>query len=244
MFKQLSTRNLNWIWITVAILLVFEIVFFHGGSLISAFISGFFVYFSWKRLHSLGWKIVFAIAVISFILNVFNLLAVRFLIVVAIVVFILNYVKSTKEPSKEEPELPNKTGLKEEDPLIQVDNLFDERFFDDFRTEETAYQWKDVNMHGIYGDRIIDLSNTVLPYDTAVISIRHIVGNIEIYVPYEVEVSIHHSSIFGRASIFGEYHGRLMNKSLHYETKNYSTAQQRVKIVTSLFSGDIEVKRI
>lgn len=134
--------------------------------------------------------------------------------------------------------------MKDEEPLVQVDNLFNERFFDDFRTEETAYQWKDVNMHGIYGDRVIDLSNTVLPYDTAIISIRHLVGNIEIYVPYEVEVSIHHSSIFGRASIFGEYHGRLMNKSLHYETKKYNTAHQRVKIVTSLFSGDIEVKRI
>ncbi len=57
MYKQLSTRNLNWIWITVAILLVFEIVFFHGGSLISALISGFFVYFSWKRLHSLAGRL-------------------------------------------------------------------------------------------------------------------------------------------------------------------------------------------
>lgn len=244
MFKQIPTRNLNWIWITVAILLVFEIVFFHGGALISALISGFFVYFSWKRLHSLGWKIVFAIAAISFVLNVFNLLAVRFLIVVVIAIIILNFIKSTKEPSKEKPELPNKSSLTEEESLVQVDRLFDERFFDDFRTEETAYQWKDVNMHGIYGDRVIDLSNTVLPYDTAVISIRHLAGNIEIYVPYEVEVSIHHSSIFGRASIFGVYHGRLMNKSLHYETKNYNTAHQRVKIVTSLFSGDIEVKRV
>lgn len=244
MFKQIPTRNLNWIWITVAILLVFEIVFFHGGATISALISGFFVYFSWKRLHSLGWKIVFAIAAISFVLNVFNLLAVRFLIVVVIAIIILNFIKSTKEPSKEKPELPNKSSLTEEEPLVQVDRLFDERFFDDFRTEETAYQWKDVNMHGIYGDRVIDLSNTVLPYDTAVISIRHLAGNIEIYVPYEVEVSIHHSSIFGRASIFGVYHGRLMNKSLHYETKNYNTAHQRVKIVTSLFSGDIEVKRV
>ncbi|WP_152658238.1 cell wall-active antibiotics response protein LiaF [Oceanobacillus sp. CFH 90083] len=244
MFKQLSTKNLNWIWITVAVLLVVEIAFFHGGSLISAFISGFFVYFSWKRLNALGWKIVFAIAAISFLLSMFNLLAVRFLIVVIIVILILNYSKSTKNPSKEKPELPNKSGLHSEDPLIKIDNLFDERMFDDARTEETAYQWKDVNMHGIYGDRVIDLSNTVLPYDTAVISIRHLIGNIEIYVPYEVEVSIHHSSMFGRASILGENHNRLMNKSLHYETKDYSTAHQRVKIVTSLFSGDIEVKRV
>ncbi|GIO23231.1 cell wall-active antibiotics response protein LiaF [Oceanobacillus sp. J11TS1] len=243
MFKQLTTKNLNWILITGAILLIFEIVFFHGGSLVSAVISGFFVYFSWKRLHTLWWKIVFAISMISFVLAFFNLLAVRFFVVVTIVFLILNYIKSTKEPSKVKPEFPNNASLNEE-PLIQIDSLFDERFFDDFRTEETAYQWKDVNMQGIYGDRIIDLSNTVLPNDTAIISIRHVVGNIEIYVPYEVEVSIHHSSVFGRASIFGAYHSRLMNKSIHYETKDYNITYPRVKIVTSLFSGDIEVKRV
>lgn len=243
MFKQLNTKNFNWILIAGAILLVFEIVFFHGGSLVSALISGFFVYFSWKRLHALGWKIAFAIAAISFVLSFFNLLAVRFFVIVAIVFLILNYIKTTKEPSKEKPEFPNKMNVSKE-PLIQIDSLFDERFFDDFRTEETAYQWKDINMHGIYGDRVIDLSNTVLPNDTAVISIRHLIGNMEIYVPYEVEVSIHHSSVFGRATIFGEHHSRLMNKSLHYETPYYSTSYPRVKIVTSLFSGDIEVKRV
>lgn len=91
---------------------------------------------------------------------------------------------------------------------------------------------------------LLDLSNTVLPNDTAVISIRHVIGNIEIYVPYEVEVSIHHSSVFGKAHILGKHHLKLMNKSIHYQTANYDTAYPRVKIITSLFSGDIEVKRI
>jgi len=77
-----------------------------------------------------------------------------------------------------------------------------------------------------------------------VISIRHIMGKIEIYVPYEVEVSIHHSSVFGRAHIFSQHHWELMNKSLFYQTENYDTSYPRVKIITSIFSGDIEVKRI
>lgn len=77
-----------------------------------------------------------------------------------------------------------------------------------------------------------------------VISIRHMVGNIQVYVPYEVEVSIHHSSVFGRAHIFDKHHWNLMNKSLLYQTKAYDTNFPRVKIVTSVLSGDIEVKRI
>lgn len=115
--------------------------------------------------------------------------------------------------------------------------------FGDQSTTEHAYYWQDINIHGAFGDRVIDLSNTVLPEDTAVISIRHLIGNIEIHVPYEVGVSIHHSSIFGRAHILGE-HRNLMNQSLSYQTEGYTATYPRVKIITSLLSGDIEVKRI
>ena len=101
-------------------------------------------------------------------------------------------------------------------------------------TEETAYEWQDINIHGGIGDRIIDLSNTVLPEDTAVISIRHLVGNIVIYVPYEVEIMIHHSAIFGRSYILNEYIHNLMNQIISYKTKNYDTTYPRVKIITSI----------
>ncbi|GIN74829.1 hypothetical protein J14TS2_53040 [Bacillus sp. J14TS2] len=241
MFKRLDTNYFNWILIIGAILLLIEIVFFHGG-IIYAVISGCFVYMSWKKIQKLGWKVVFAISLVSFILAFFNLLVVRFFIIVAIVIIIYNYMKSKKAPQTIAPQFSDERKPKEA--LIHVQPLFDERLFDDLRTEDTAYQWKDVNIHGIYGDRVIDLSNTVLPNDTAVVSIRHLIGNIEIYVPYEVEVSIHHSSVFGRATILGAYHGQLMNKSIHYETANYNTTYPRVKIITSIFSGDIEVKRV
>lgn len=174
--------------------------------------------------------------------SVLNLLAVRFLIIAAIIIFIINYSKSKNEATQFEPILPD--GEKKYETILKVDPLFDHKLFDDQLTEDVAYQWKDINIHGAFGDRIIDLSNTVLPNDTAVISIRHVIGNIEIYVPYEVEVSIHHSSVFGKAHILGKHHLKLMNKSIHYQTANYDTAYPRVKIITSLFSGDIEVKRI
>src|SRR5699024_42966 len=112
------------------------------------------------------------------------------------------------------------------------------------KTSDTAYQWRDIHIHGAFGARVIDLSNTVLPNETAVISIRHLMCYIEIYVPYEVEVSIQHSSIFVRTHIFGEHHWNLVNKTLFYQTENYDQATPRVKIVTSILSGDIEVKRI
>ncbi|MGJ9457543.1 cell wall-active antibiotics response protein LiaF [Oceanobacillus sp. CF4.6] len=242
MFKYLSTDYFNWILIIGVILFIFEIAFFYGGTIIPALFSALFMYIGWKYFHRLWGKILFWISLISLVFAVLNLLAVRFLIIAAVVLFIMNYSKSKKKMEHYEPILPG--GEVREETVIEIDALFKSTFLDDQITDDTAYQWKDINIHGAFGDRVIDLSNTVLPKDTAVISIRHLVGNIVIYVPYEVEVSIHHSSIFGRGHILGNHHLQLMNKSLFYQTANYDTSQQRVKIITSLFSGDIEVKRI
>lgn len=155
----------------------------------------------------------------------------------------MHYVKSKEEATLIEPQFLVHDKLDQE-PIHRKAPLFHHRLFGDEKTSETAYGWKDINVHSGFGDRTIDLSNTVLPDDTAIISIRHILGNIEIYVPYEVEVSIHHSAIFGKAYILGKSHEKLINETLSYQTEGYDSKQPRVKIITSLISGDIEVKRI
>lgn len=243
MFQRLSTDTLNWILIIGVILFFIEIAFFHGGMIVSAVFSGFFIYFGWKNFTHLWGKIFFWLGLISLVFSILNMLAVRFLIIAAIVLFLVNYSKSKKEAELINPALPGPQE-EHEQPIVQKKPLFDHKIFGDQHTTETAYQWRDVNIHGVFGDRVIDLSNTVLPNDTAVISIRHLVGDITIYVPYEVEVSIHHSSVFGRVHILGNHHWKLMNQSLFYQTEQYDTAVSRVKIITSQLSGDIEVKRI
>ncbi|MBM7600628.1 lia operon protein LiaF [Virgibacillus halotolerans] len=244
MFQRLTTDRLNWILIIGVILFIIEIAFFHGGMIISALFCGCLIYVGKKMFDQLWGKIVFWIGVIGLIFAVLNMFAVRFLLVAIIVLFIIDYSKSKKEAVYIKPNL----SVNEErmpDSVIAVESLFKHQIFGDQSTADAAYQWRDVNIHGGFGDRVIDLSNTVLPRDTAVISIRHIVGNIEIYVPYEVEVSIHHSSIFGRAHLLGKHDTKLMNQSISYQTKHYDdTTLPRIKIVTALFSGDIEVKRI
>ncbi|HLS60560.1 MAG TPA: cell wall-active antibiotics response protein LiaF [Virgibacillus sp.] len=244
MFDRLTTDRLNWILIIGVILFIIEIAFFQGGMIFSALFCGCMIYVGKKYFDHLWGKIVFWIGVIGFIFAILNTLAVRFLLVAIIVSFIIDYSKSKKEAVVIKPRFSvNEEGMS--DAVISVKPLFKHKIFGDQFTDDAAYQWRDVNIHGGFGDRIIDLSNTVLPQDTAVISIRHIMGNIEIYVPYELEVSIHHSSIFGRAHLLGKHDMKLTNQSISYQTVHYgNTTLPRIKIVTSLFSGDIEVKRI
>ncbi|WP_217585935.1 cell wall-active antibiotics response protein LiaF [Lentibacillus saliphilus] len=243
MMQRLTTDTFNWILIVGVILFIVEIAFFHGGMIGTALFAALFIYIGRKNYSQLWGKIMFWLGVVGLLLSILNMLAVRFFIIAAIVIFVIQYSKSQKEADHTAPHLP---GSQDDifDPVVKITPLFNHTLYEDQKTVDMSYQWKDVNIHGGVGNRVIDLSNTVLPNDTAIISIRHFVGNIAVHIPYDVDVSVHHSAVFGRAFILGKDHIRLMNQSLHYQTESYDTATTRVKIVTSVFSGDIEVKRI
>ena len=244
MFERLPTETLNWIIIIGVLLLIIEISIFGGGVIFSALFSGLFIYLGWKNFEQLWGKIFFWVGIVFLAFSILNMMAVRFIILSIIVLLFVHYMKSKKEATRIEPFIDHLSQQsKRTEPVITVVPLLDHQFFRHQETNHHAYSWKDINIHGAFGDRIIDLSNTVLPEETAIISIRHLLGNIEIYIPYEVEVSIHHSTIFGKANILDNNY-QMMNQSIIYQTENYDTNIPRVKIVTSLISGDIEVKRI
>ncbi|MGM8212012.1 cell wall-active antibiotics response protein LiaF [Virgibacillus sp. W0430] len=246
MFKRIDTDLINAVLIVGVILFVVEIVFFNGGLIFTALFSGLLIYIGWKNFIQLWGKVCFWIGTITILFSILNMMAVRLFVLVGIGFVVIHYFKSKNETEKLTPMLADpENQAEEEETIYSIDPLFDKHFFRDQKTSDTPYSWRDVHIHGVYGDRTIDLSNTVLPNDTAVISIRHLIGNIIIYVPYEVEISIHHSSVFGRAIILNHEHRKLLNQTLFYQTGNYNNSNlPRVKIITSLLSGDIEVKRI
>ena len=63
-------------------------------------------------------------------------------------------------------------------------------------------------------------------------------------IPYDVEVSVHHSVFFGSARILDFNESSLINRLIKVETADYEQANQKVKIFTSMMIGDIEVKRV
>ncbi|WP_173918435.1 cell wall-active antibiotics response protein LiaF [Halobacillus sp. Marseille-Q1614] len=239
MLKRLSTDTINTILIIGAILLVLEVVFFNGGLIFSVVFSGVFMYFGWKNYRSLWGKVLFWIGAVSVFFTILNMMAVRFLIIVGLAMLLINYYRSKDRPKKIEPVIIEDISLETESSPIM-----EQKLFGDQATPDHSYRWHDINIHGGFGDRIIDLSHTVLPEDEAVISIRHFIGNIHIYIPYEVEVSIHHSALLGRAAIFQYRKSKLLNQTVSYQTPDYKTNKPRVKVVTSVVSGDIEVKRV
>lgn len=225
------------------ILLIIEIVFFNKFLIFSVIIFGVMGYFGWRKFHQSIGKVFFWVGTVFLAFTIINMLAVRFIIIIGVVLILVEYYKSTKQPVKWQPPEYNQDVTDDSEPLLKMKPFMQQRFWGDQVTSESSYEWQDVNIQGMFGDRVLDLSNTVLP-DDSFISIRHLIGNIEIYVPYEVEVSIHHNSLLGRANILGQYHMRLLNHQLSYQTTHYHSDKPRVKVITSLVSGNIEVKRI
>ncbi|WP_226581676.1 cell wall-active antibiotics response protein LiaF [Halobacillus litoralis] len=239
MFKRLSTNTINAILIIGVILLIVEIVFFNGGLVFSVLFSGVFIYIGWRNYKPLWRKILFWIGLVSLIFTILSMIAVRFLVLAVLFIFIRNYLKS-----RDNPEYISPLVVDNEQEIPKSEQWMVQKLFGNQSTPDHSYEWKDINIHGGIGDRVIDLSETVLPHDEAVISIRHFAGNMIIYIPYEVEVNVHHSALIGRVSIFQYKRTNMFNQIVSFQTSEYGPKKPRVKIITSIVSGDLEVKRI
>ncbi|MFD1019944.1 cell wall-active antibiotics response protein LiaF [Thalassobacillus hwangdonensis] len=241
MFKRMDTDTMNWIIIIGVILFVAEVTFFDSGLIFSFVFFGLMTYVGWKRYARSWGKVVFWVGLVILILTIINTMAVRFLVLVFGIMLLVYYSRSKSQPSRTEPSFTEEPFMEE---LYEVEPLFRHKLFGDEKTSDTAYEWRDIHIHGGIGDRVIDLSNTVLPKGVSVISIRQMVGNIVIHVPYDMEVSIHHSAVLGRSEILGKHHTKLLGQQVAYQTEGYGVAASRVTITTSLISGNLEVKRI
>ena len=244
MFKWLSTNTFNWIMITGGLLFLLEILLFNKGLLGTAVFFGIAAYIGWKQYDQMWAKFLFWIGIVVVFFTLLNTIAVRFIVVITIVLIVLDYVKSKNYEQHRRPTTYIDTDIQQEEVMIEMWPIFKQSVYGDQQTKNQAYEWNDINIHGGIGNRFIDLSNTVLPNDTAVISIRHTVGNIVIYIPYETEFMIHHSAIYGKAFVLNKEYGTLLNQQLSMKTTDYDRHHPRIKIITSVLSGDIEVRRI
>ncbi|MGM9923886.1 MAG: cell wall-active antibiotics response protein LiaF [Bacillus sp. (in: firmicutes)] len=234
----------SWMIIFAVVLLLIEVAFFNGGLLFSLFISACFIYFGMKKWHRTIGKLAMMIGLVSAAVSIVNMFTFKLFLLALLVVLVLKFIQSKKHPAIYTPNLsPDHQGYKPET-LYSQPLLFRNILFGGQRTPDSVYEWEDINIQSGVGDIIIDLSNTVLPKGEAVISIRNVVGNIRVYVPYELEVKVSHSVILGSITVLQNRETRLFNESVQYHTAQYEETQQKVKIVTSSLVGNLEVKRI
>ncbi|MFC0272374.1 cell wall-active antibiotics response protein LiaF [Metabacillus herbersteinensis] len=246
MFKKMKADYTSWILLIGILLLLLEISFFNGGLIFSLLLSIGCIYFGRKWMPRLRGKILFWFGWISLLITILNMMTFRYFILAILLYLLLQFFQSKKNPELIKPVIYESEihVSPESEPLLKRQRLFGNQWFGTQKTPEHVYEWNDVNIQGGIGDTIIDLSYTVLPKGESVISIRQFIGNLQILVPYEVEVSVSHSVIAGAATIFEQQEPRVINEALSLQTAGYETAEQKVKIITSLITGNLEVKRV
>ncbi|MFE4142255.1 cell wall-active antibiotics response protein LiaF [Peribacillus sp. YIM B13472] len=248
MLNKMKTDYMGWILLIGVVLIVLEIAFTGGGLLFSLAFSIGCIYLGRKFTKRTIGKILFFIGVISLIINVLNMFVFKFFLMAILIYLLFLYYQSKKNPDWVSPILTNDDSDEvkiNKEQLLKTDYLFKNKFFGHQQTAEHVYEWNSVNIQGGVGDTVIDLSKTILPKGDAVISIRNIIGNITVLVPYGIEIRVHHSVIAGRARIFeNKPESKVFNQIYSYQTEGFNETDHKVHIITSILVGDLEVKRI
>lgn len=247
MFKKMKTEYISWIFLIGLVLLLVEFSF-NGGLIYSLAFSMGCIFIGKKFINRVFGKILFVIGIITTLINIMNMMVFRFFLVTILIYFLLLFYQSKKNPRWIKPILTDDKEQKKEcvqEHLLKMDFLFRNKLYGQQKTSDNVYEWKDINIQNGIGNIMIDLSQTILPKGDAVISIRSLVGNMQILVPYGVEVFIHHSVIAGRTRIFeNKFEEKLFNQIISYKTPDFDKSKQQVHIMTAVIVGDLEVRRV
>ncbi|WP_165967261.1 cell wall-active antibiotics response protein LiaF [Jeotgalibacillus sp. S-D1] len=246
MLRHLQTDVLSsWVLIAAGLVLI-EILFFKSGTIFSLFFAALLIYFGRKNFHRFLGKIMLGVGLISLTFTILSMFTLKLIVIALVVYWIGDYFKSKKEPGYIAPVVHEQAnGEKNTEVLtFKRQQLLLNKWIGHQHTPHAIYEWEDIQLQNGVGDVVIDLSNTVLPSGESVISIRSGVGKVTILVPYELDVGIRHSAILGTASVFQFQSTRLWNESVSFNSEFYADAPQKVKILTSVWVGDLEVKRV
>lgn len=242
MFQKLKSEYLSWMMLIGAFFLLLDIFFFNRGSIFSLIVAAGMIYLGRKWMPKTSGKLLLGAGIIFLAINALNMLVIKFFFLALLGVYIYQYAQRKKHPEKITPIIHSeqeRTANK-----VTAKPLFQNRLFGGHKTPDHVYEWNDINIFNGIGDSVIDLSYTVLPKGESVIFIRNVMGKITILVPYDIEISVHHSVLFGNARIFDYEENALFNRLLTVHTEDYEHAKHKVKIFTSTMIGDIEVKRV
>ncbi|MDF2682624.1 MAG: hypothetical protein K0R47_3814 [Brevibacillus sp.] len=96
--------------------------------------------------------------------------------------------------------------------------------------------------HGI-GDVVIDLSRAMLMQEEAQLTVEGWIGDVTIYVPVDLPVSVSAELSVGDLEVFSNRQGGI-NRSIMIRSDHYDQAVHKVNLHISLLVGDIKVKYI
>ncbi|WP_175073406.1 cell wall-active antibiotics response protein LiaF [Terribacillus sp. AE2B 122] len=233
---------IRWLLITAAVVFVAELLLSGTGVLIGIGLGILFIYLGKRQLSGRKGTILFWIGIFIVAMSLLQSFAFYLVLTAGIIYYFTKVHDSTAD--KPQTYHPSFDQAGSEEQVFEQKSLFQNSWFGAQSAGSSVYEWQDTNIQSFIGDTIIDLNYTVLPKEEAVLMVRKVLGNVRIIVPYDIEVDVHHSVVYGSVAIFDHREQNCWNKVIHMRTKGYQHSSQRIKIVTSVVAGKLEVVRV
>ncbi|WP_130859324.1 cell wall-active antibiotics response protein LiaF [Gracilibacillus phocaeensis] len=238
MSKKNNRDVLQVLIIVGAVFLLFEILFIDPGLLFLIALGAVGIYLGRRSFHTMTGKTIFWGGVVFIFIAALNTYVLRLVIFAVVIYFVWHWYQQRQKEAEPEPKYLN---IDEES--LYEDRVIQTEWFGKYHTTEQGFVWQDLNFQSAIGDVVIDLNNTMLPDDDAVIVIRQLAGKVTIIVPYDVEIILDHTVLFGDIYAFEHEEKNAFNRHIQVQTKGFEISDQRVRIFTQMIAGKFEVKR-
>lgn len=224
--NRFSTNQLTFMAIAVLLIVFVELTIFGNDSTFLIIIGSILLYYSFSKSKKyLFWSGCFLI-----FLAILSLWSLR-LLIVGVLIYIL-YKHMTKEQKI--------VTFNTQELQAKIDN---NDLIGNTSSPLDSYKWEDIQMQKFIGDVSLDLTDTILPVGTSVITIRQSIGKVTIVLPYEIPFRLQYSTILGEAKVLGNNPKRLINEKLIFEDGNALDAKRKLVIHVATWLGDVEVIR-
>lgn len=118
-------------------------------------------------------------------------------------------------------------------------------FIGDIRLGDDYYELKPTNISHFIGDTVIDLTKAQIPYGETRIHISSFIGDIKVFAPKDMEIGImvNSNSFIGDMDVLSNSKHGFMGNAVA-ETPGYREAGKKVRIIISVFIGDVKVNSV
>jgi lia operon protein LiaF len=117
----------------------------------------------------------------------------------------------------------------------------DNSFIGELHLGDQQYELNDIHVSQGFSSIHIDLSRAIIPEGETSLIINGVVGQVLLYLPYDLDASISASVTVGECEVLGRKQGGLKNK-LYAITKGYEESTRKVKLSISFFVAEVHVR--
>ena len=110
---------------------------------------------------------------------------------------------------------------------------------------QEAWELKPIQISHFIGDSVIDLTRASIPRGETTIHVTAFIGDVKIFIPndMDVEVRVMASSFIGDMKVLDRRESGFL-RNIRTQTSLYEEAEHKIIVTTSMFIGDITIKKI